>query len=377
MNYKKKIRNIIIITPSLSGGGAEKVATNIANLFHRNGYLVTIVSIYKKNKVSYKVDKNINQLYLNKKRLSSSILNLRKILNQSNTSIVISFLTITNICVSLSRIFRKRKHLYIYTQHEIPSKTYNKKFNLNYSFLIPFLMKLTYKYADKIICVSYGLEKEMAKLFKNKINNKITTIYNLINNDNISLKSINNLYNQDNKLNLLSIGRLVLSKDFETIISAVNLIKNKINISLNIVGEGKEKNKLLELINKNKLENICKIYDFVEDLYPFYTEANIYISASLHESFGNTLIEAMHHNLLIISTDCPYGPKEILQNGYLGELIKIKAPQELANAIIKTSKKNKNPNYKNIINQCGNKIILEKYKELFDELESSNKYLLF
>ena len=104
MNYKGKIRNIVIVTPSLSGGGAEKVAANIGNLFIKNGFEVSIICIYKKGNLSYKIDKDINQVYLNSTKISASLLKLRKILNEYNPSIVISFLTITNICISLSRI---------------------------------------------------------------------------------------------------------------------------------------------------------------------------------------------------------------------------------------------------------------------------------
>lgn len=374
MNYKGKIRNIVIVTPSLSGGGAEKVAANIGNLFIKNGFKVSIICIYKKGNLSYKIDKNINQVYLNSKKISSSLLKLRKIFNDYNPSIIISFLTITNIFISLSRIFQKKRHLFIYTQHEIPSKTFNKIFKLSNSFIVPILMKQTYKYADKIVCVSHGLENELKELFNNKINHKITTIYNLV------YKEPKNVIKKSyfkNGVSLLSVGRLVPNKNFKNLINAVNLLKEKIDFSLKIVGQGEQRENLLALIKKNNLEKRCRIYDFVENLTPFYLESDIYISSSLHESFGNTLIEAMHYHMLIISTDCPYGPREILDNGNLGELVSENSPNELANAILKAAKTKVVPNYKKIIVQCNPESVLDKYKNLFEELQDPNRYKSF
>ncbi len=370
MTYKGKIRNIIIITPSLTGGGAEKVAVNLGNLFIKNGFFVTLISIYSKGESpTYRIDKNINQVCLNKKSISSSLLKLRKILNEHNPSIVISFLTITNILITLSRIFQKKRHLYIYTQHEIPSKTYNKIFRLSNSLIVPFLMRQTYKYADKIVCVSHGLEKEIKKLLNNKINSRITTIYNLVNNDKSHLVKKNF---SKNKLRLLSIGRLVPNKDVKNIINAVNLLKDKVDFSLKIVGQGEQKDEIFSLIKNYKLENQCKIYDFVDDLSPFYSKSDIYITSSLHESFGNTLIEAMHYKLQIISTDCPYGPREILEHGKLGKLVRINSPRELAYAIVELSKKKIIPDYQNMLNQCNPESIFEKYKNIFEDLQKTS-----
>ena len=174
-------------------------------------------------------------------------------------------------------------------------------------------MKQTYKYADKIVCVSYGLEKEIRKLLNNKINSRITTIYNLVNNDKGDL--IKKKYFKK-KLKLLSIGRLVPNKNIKNIINAVSLLKDKVDFSLKIVGQGEQKDEIFLLIKKYKLENQCKIYDFVDDLSPFYSKSDIYITSSLHESFGNTL-KKLHYKLPIIANQCPYGPREILEDGKL------------------------------------------------------------
>ena len=152
---------------------------NLANLFDKKGYEVEIICIYK-NKNYYYLNPNILITNLNSKRISGSLLKLRQILHKKKKSIIISFLSITNICLTFSSLFTKKKHLYIYTQHEIPSKTFNKFFSIKKSILISFLIRITYLYADKIICVSEGLKSELQDLFFNKLNHKIIKINNYI-----------------------------------------------------------------------------------------------------------------------------------------------------------------------------------------------------
>ena len=357
--YKK---NILIIIPSLSGGGAEKIASNLANLFKKNNFKVEIICIYKKSKINYKINQDISIQYLNCKKVSGSILKLRKLLKSKDNKIIISFLTITNICIALSNIFLKKKNIFIYTQHEIPSKTFHKIFPLRKSIFIKYIIKFAYQNAEKIICVSKGLEIEMKSLLMKKEKLKCLTINNYIPSE---INLIKKAKKEDKVVNLLSIGRLVKNKNFFTLLDAVNMIRNKLELRLTIVGDGELKNEILKQIRKYKLEKICLLIPFTNNLEKYYQNSDIYISTSLHESFGNTLVEAMHFNLFIISTDCPYGPREILNNGEYGILTKPGSSKELANAILKTTRKVKPPNYKKYLNKYGDKFILNEYKKIF------------
>ena len=370
MIKSKKINNIILIIPSLSGGGAERTAANLACLFKDNGFSVEIICIYKKSLKEFKINKDIKVTYLNCKRSLYSIKKLKNILINRNPSFIITFLSLTNILISVAKFFTKIKHFYIYTQHEIPSKTFNQIFKINRNILIKFLIKISYKSSDKIICVSNGLKEEMKKLFNNNLDSKITTIYNYIENSKIHNKEFRS---NNSEINLLSIGRLVDHKDFFTLLKSINLIKDKVKFKLTIIGKGNQENRLKKYIKDNKLNKFCKIIPFTENLSRYYTKSDIYISTSLHESFGNTIVEAMQYGLKIISTNCPYGPSEILNKGEYGKLINMRSPNELADSIIEISRTKKVPNYKKVLNKFQEKSILNQYKKVFKEL-SNNKF---
>ncbi len=351
--YKKRI---ILIIPSLVGGGTEKTLVNLANMFNANDYKVEIICIYEKNEKAPKLSKGILLNYLNCKTIKDSIFKLRSKFNTNESSIVISFITATNIAVSIARLFQEQKHYYIYTQHEIPSLNLFK--NNRYSFF-PILIRLFYPQASKIICVSKGLENELKRLINRDSSGKIVSIYNYIEKTKSIRKS-----KTSSKFRLLSVGRLVKSKDFSSLIKAIYLIKNDLNVELKIVGSGPEKKLLKNEIIKFGLENICKIENYALNIENYYSNSDIYISSSLYESFGNTLVEAMRFNLKIISTDCKYGPREILEDGKFGYLVKLKSPESIARAIKKAALLKKTPDYKKCLERFSMKTILNEYESL-------------
>ena len=247
-----KYKKITIIIPSLNGGGAESTAVNLANMFCKNNYEVKIICIYSSKNVNHNLSENINVTFLNQDKIYQSILKIRKILSNLDSSFIISFLTATNIALSIAKLFLKKKHFYLLTQHEIPSLNLAKS---RYFYLV-FLIKVFYPFADAIICVSKGLESELKELLPNRKSNKIYTIYNIIE------KNCKFKRNRSKPYKLLSVGRLVKAKDFPTLIKAIYILKNQLEFKLTIIGNGPEKNNLNNLIRRLGLEEICEIKNF-------------------------------------------------------------------------------------------------------------------
>ena len=116
----------------------------------------------------------------------------------------------------------------------------------------------------------------------------------------------------------------------------------------------KKKKKILEYINLNKLNNIVKIHDFIENPYPLIKDSDVFILSSKYEGLPNVLLESAALKKIIISSDCPTGPKEILLNGKGGLLFKVGDYKDLSNKIdycfknLKKMKKKSNLLYKNL-----------------------------
>lgn len=136
---------------------------------------------------------------------------------------------------------------------------------------------------------------------------------------------------------IISIGRLVESKGFGDLIDAFEVLisENKNDYFLLIIGEGKLKESLEEKIKERKLSTYVSIIDFREDFLAYIEHSDLYVSNSMYEGLNNNLIHALSKGKKIISTDCAFGPSEILENGKYGELIPVGDKPALIKSILR------------------------------------------
>ena len=176
-----------------------------------------------------------------------------------------------------------------------------------------------------------------------------------------------NFFKSNNNLKIISIGRFTDQKDQVTLIRAFKKVNAVINAKLLLVGYGPNKNLIENYVKKFKLSKKIKLIGYQDNPYKFIDKANVLVLTSLYEGLPNVLLEALTLKKFIISSDCPTGPKEILENGKNGFLFKIKDYDQLANKILKYSKNKKL--YKNKISSG--------YKSLdrFDFNYNCKKYL--
>ena len=179
-----------------------------------------------------------------------------------------------------------------------------------------FLKQKIYKFglssAQNIIVNSQEFKKKIKNNFKLNSN----CIYNPLNKIEIirlSKTKIKFSFFKRDTLNVINVGRLEEQKDHRTLIKAINFIKDKINIKLLIIGNGKLQNKLDQFIKTNKLERNIKILNNITNPYPYILKSDLFILSSLYEGLPNVLLEAITLNKFVISTNCPTGPKEICQ----------------------------------------------------------------
>ena len=120
---------------------------------------------------------------------------------------------------------------------------------------------------------------------------------------------------------IVSIGRLTKQKNFEFLVEAFNKIIDEYpNFTLFILGEGEKRKKLEKQIKKLNLENKVFLIGHEKNIYKYLKRAEMFILSSLWEDPGFVLVEAGYSNTIVLSSDCPNGPKEILnnsQNGFL------------------------------------------------------------
>ena len=133
-----------------------------------------------------------------------------------------------------------------------------------------------------------------------------------------------------NQKYLLSVGRLTKQKNFSYLINEFyNFSQNFEELKLVIIGDGEEKKKLEKLIKLKNLENKVFLIGSTDNVYRYMKQASLFILPSLWEEVGFVIVEAALSNLFIISSDCPNGPSEFLDNGNSGILFKSNVSGEL------------------------------------------------
>ncbi|HEY5588075.1 MAG TPA: glycosyltransferase family 4 protein, partial [Candidatus Paceibacterota bacterium] len=303
---KNKI-NILFVISSLNLGGAQRVLSEMANYWASKGHNVSIVSFSDEN-TFYLLNKNISLINndLTKKYKNifeaikysfSRINSIKCIIRTKQIHIIISFMAIANI---ESIIAAKISGIpVIISERSNPNED-----------PLPIVWKIArrilYNFADQMV-----LQTEQVKsYYKNYYTNKVTikNPLRIINYQNVIKEDL-----------ILAVGRLEKEKGYDDLLTA--FAQTYSNWNLEIIGEGNERKHLENLISDLNLNNKVRLIGAVKNVDSYFNRAQIFIMTSKYEGFPNSLCEAMAFKLASISYECPFGPSEIIKNGYNGILV--------------------------------------------------------
>lgn len=195
--------------------------------------------------------------------------------------------------------------------------------------IIHMLMKTTMQLSKKVICVSKAVEKSLKMAFDLK---NTVVIYNGIEKENIVEKRVSKFNNR-----IIFCGRLSKKKGVDILIKALNILKEKKNLDLEliIVGDGEERKKLEEMSNEYQLIDNIKFKGFQNNVWNFLDNSSIFIYPVIwNEAFGISIVEAIARGCIPI-TFKKGGIPEIISNGENGFLVEELSEELLAETILK------------------------------------------
>lgn len=327
------MKKISLFIPSLNGGGAERVILILANELSARGYNVDLVLCKASGIFLKDVSKKINVVDLKCSRVLSAVFPLIGYLKKNNPDVIMSAMHYVNTVLAIAKTLSGVNTRLIMSEHSHLSLSLSKK---NYkNFILRKLMHFMYRKADHIIAVSNGVANDLVKNIN--INpNKVKVINNpVVTNDILIKKNLSlNHYIEDNNIPfILGVGRLTEAKNFSLLIKAFSIICKEVDVHLVILGTGHLEAELREEIDSLNLRNRVHLLGFMENPYNWMKKSELFVLSSSWEGFGNVLVESMACGTKVISTDCPSGPAEILDNGRLGVLVPVNDVDKLSKSI--------------------------------------------
>ncbi len=304
-----------ILINSLAGGGAE-----IQNILLAKTDKKSKIFLLEET-VDYDYGK-INLIHLNKNELlKSSIfrylktpISAQRLAKQlDKDSIIVVSLFRSLLAAVFCKLFFKRKIKIIYWIHSDPDAVPKGIFSRLYNFLY---LK-TYQNCNGIITNSKMGARTLEQNFGiNK--SKIFVVYNGFGLKNIISKS--NIEITDQRVieilknpTVVVVGRLETVKGHKYLISIFKEVVKEIpNANLILLGEGKLREEFKTLIKHNKLEQNVHLLGFQKNPFQIIKRASVLAFTSLHEGFGNVIVESLACGTPVISSDINNGPREIL-----------------------------------------------------------------
>lgn len=204
---------------------------------------------------------------------------------------------------------------------------------------LPRLVARFYPEADAIVTVSGGVADDLAGL-TGIARQRMTVIYNPVVGDDFAARAAaiapHPWLEDGGAPVLLAVGRLHWQKDYPTLLRAFATLRQTRPARLLILGEGPQRSALQSLATELGVTEYVAMPGFGPNPLAAMSRAAAFVLTSRAEGFGNVLAEALACGCPVVSTDCPSGPREILDGGRYGRLVPVGDAGALATALAET-----------------------------------------
>lgn len=322
--------------PNLSGGGAQRVIINLTRGFAEKGHDVDLVVANAAGPLLDEVPEGVRLIDLGARGALSSLPRLVKYIRRERPAAMMSTMSHSNVVAILARwISRSDMRLIVreantLTFHEYRTLSIRER-------MVFYLMMLLYNRADLIVANSLDTAGDLAT-HGIADEDRVIVIHNPIVSVDLLEKQnepVEHPWFRDSTVPVvIGIGRLHAQKDYETMIRAFSIVLKDRAAHLLILGEGAEKDHLLDIVKKLGIEDFVEFPGFVSNPHAFISRASVLALSSRWEGFGNVLVEALAAGTPVVSTECPGGPSEILEYGRFGKLVPVGDTEAFAKAIL-------------------------------------------
>jgi glycosyltransferase involved in cell wall biosynthesis len=343
--------HIVLFLSGLAGGGAQRRMITLARGFAARGCRVDLVAARGDGPFRDQVPASVRVIGLDNpwQRLPvlgtmrglwvpASTWALAGYLRRERPDILISTSTPANLTAIWARL-RSRLEVPLVVSVNVHLSASVRGRSGAYGWLLRRLLRQAYARADGVIAISRGVARDVAG-FAGVPEERIATIYNPVDVPFIQSQAGKAAAAPGPEASgvplVLGVGKLKRQKDFGTLIKAFARVRRVRPARLVILGEGEERCALLRLARRLGVPGDVSLPGFVANPHAWMARASVFVLSSAWEGFSNALVEALAVGCPAVSTDCPSGPREVLDHGTYGPLVPVGDDETLAAAILQT-----------------------------------------
>lgn len=328
-------RRIAIFVKNLPIGGVQKVVVQLANGFVQRGLEVDLVVAKGGGAMAKLLEPAVNLVDLRVRRMWSAASGLRRYIRQNSPDALLSAGIQENVLAVWGTAFLSTTRLVLSVHTDMSQFAANAQ--VWYSKVSSSGIRLFYGRADAIIAASKGIWQDLIATAPG-LKHKSSVVYNPVVDE--SLRQLSREYVEHPWFSegedipvILGIGRMDPPKNFELLLRAVARVAKTREVRLCLIGDGIDRKRLESITRDLEIEDRVLFAGFERNPYKYMANASLLVMPSRFEGFGLVLVEAMACGCPVVSTDCPSGPREILEDGRWGRLVPLDDVDALAQAI--------------------------------------------
>ena len=306
---------LLVVISSLRRGGAERVVSLLSQEWVKNHEVK--IAVFDASYVAYSyggelIDLSLpasNSYFMKIRQALLRLLAIIQLFKSNKPDKIISFMESANFpCALAATLTNKRSRLWVSVRND------PQRFSAIYKKLIPLL----YRLPSKVIAVSEGVAQALSELGVPE--KKLISIPNPAPSQAPALSVTLSPPTCAPERYILGVGRLHQQKGFDRLIKALACVEDP-RLHLVLLGKGKEWQALAKLAKALNVASRVHMLGAVDDLWPWYRNAQCFILSSRHEGWPNVIMEAMTQGIPVVAFNCRYGPSEIIEHGDSGLLV--------------------------------------------------------
>jgi glycosyltransferase involved in cell wall biosynthesis len=324
---------VLFVLPSLNGGGAERVVLNLLRNLDSTRFRATLFLLRREGTLFSEVPRQVRLVVGTERghlRFNLPMVLARLLVEARRSDAIVGSLELTASYLAQMAGLATRKPVVGWVHTSLP----------NYLAPLPRwqgrLARAFYRRLQNVVLPGEHLQRELLQWLGTP-SGLVTVIENPFDlaayrtRGEAPLLGLEAVFERPT---VVAVGRLIPAKGFDILIRAhAQLARRGVDHHLLIVGEGEERPRLEALRRELKVEATCFLPGRAENPLPLIKQATVFALSSRYEGFGMVLLEAMAAGTPIVATDCPKGPREVLEGGRTGMLVQPENVEALTNAI--------------------------------------------